>query len=92
MALTRRNSALSEEIPEDVRERARRAGAEDLDWYAGRLDVRGDDARSGDTPVEERKELEAIAKRHRTESAAGSGSIAFFRFLARFLPGPARRV
>jgi hypothetical protein len=91
MALLKRNPALSEEIPEDVRERARRAGAEDLDWYAGRLNVRDDDARSGDTPAAEREELEVIAERHRTESAAAAGTMTLLGFLARFLPGTARR-
>lgn len=91
MAHLKRNPKFSEQIPEDVLERARRAGAEDLDWYAGRLDVRDDDAGSGDTPAGEREELEAIAERHRTESAAGAGTMTLFRFLGRFLPGTARR-
>jgi len=91
MALLRRHPAPSEEIPEDVRERARRAGAEDFDWYAGRLDVRHHDARSGDTPAGERKELETIAERHRTESAASTGTMTLFRFLTKFLPGTAGR-
>lgn len=94
MALLKRNPGLSEQIPEDVLERARRAGAEDLDWYAGRLDIRNDDQRRTDTPAGEREELEAIAERHRTDSAAkvggGVGALALFRFLGRILPRTAR--
>jgi hypothetical protein len=91
MALLKRNPALSEEIPEDVRERARRAGAEDFDWYAGRLNVINDDARNSDTPAGEREELEAIAERHRTESGASVSTMTLFRSFMRLLPGTARR-
>lgn len=91
MALLKRNPTFSDQIPEDVLERARRAGAEDLDWYAGRLDIR-DDQSGGDTPAEERKELEALAERHRTESAqAGGGVATLMRFFGRFLPRATRR-
>jgi hypothetical protein len=87
MALLRRHQGLADQIPDDVRERARRAGAEDLDWYAGRLDIEAVQDRGADTPPAERVQFEALAERHRTE-AAGSGSggmMSLFHSLGRLL-------
>ena len=39
MPLLKRSRTLTYRIPEDVRERTRKAGVEEVDWYAGRLDV-----------------------------------------------------
>lgn len=42
MGTFRRHDDLLRQIPEDVRERAEKAGVTDVDWYAGRLTSTGD--------------------------------------------------
>lgn len=40
----------SERIPQDVLDRAKKAGVSELDWYAGRLDISGTSLDHGDSP------------------------------------------
>jgi hypothetical protein len=63
MAVLKRHSDLSKQIPEDVLERTRKAGVKDVDWYAGRL--AGDEDANATAPPQERRELEEAAERHR---------------------------
>lgn len=67
-----RSRPLSRRIPEDVRERTRRAGVQEIDWYAGRLDGDAQDkgAQFIDTPPEERARLAALAKNFDTSADA----------------------
>lgn len=73
MGMLKRQQGFAEQIPADVRERARRAGAEDLDWYGGRLDVGDSGEHVDDTPAAERDRLVTLAEQHRTESAGSAG-------------------
>lgn len=44
----------SERIPQDVLDRAQKAGVSDLDWYAGRLDISGTSTTQGNPPSQAR--------------------------------------
>jgi hypothetical protein len=39
--LLKRNTSLASRLPQDVRERLRKAGIDDIEWYAGRMDAEG---------------------------------------------------
>jgi hypothetical protein len=71
-------SALSKRIPEDVRERARRAGARDLDWYAGRLERSDDRPRAADVDAQRRAHAALLRRRVERRAAlkARAGDVA----------------
>jgi hypothetical protein len=88
-------------VPDDVLELARKAGAEEFEWYSGRLDLGEADEHSArpkgsNTEEHRRQQLREIADRHRKESrpSARAGraiarmSVSLRRRLARlpFLP------
>ena len=66
MALINRHRRLADRLPADVRERVHRAGATDIDWYAGRRP----DATSRNpigisrTPGADAEELGRLLERH----------------------------
>src|SRR5436305_1971750 len=64
MAVRKIHKNLSDQIPWDVRERTRKAGVSQVDWYAGRLDV-GDAQLNERTPPEQAAELKEAARRGR---------------------------
>lgn len=75
MQMKRRS--LSHRMPDDVRARAERAGAHDVDWYAGRFDVgeQGGDEVFTETDASELRRLENLAKTHRLEERDGKQSL-----------------
>lgn len=98
MAMISRHRKLADRLPADVRERTTRAGASDIDWYAGRPSVTPQ-ARTGisTTPREDSERLRKLAGEHRRarkERTGGRASavaslVASMRRLAgRVLHGP----
>lgn len=72
MSLLKRPRSLTDRIPEDVRERARKAGVEEIDWYAGRLDATNVGANHSftDPPQEDIAQLKAVASKRRRANRA----------------------
>lgn len=69
MGAFRRHDDLLRRIPEDVRERAEKAGVTDVDWYAGRLTSTGKNGFTQVPPTRTR-ELRAAATSRRSARRA----------------------
>jgi hypothetical protein len=67
MALINRQRRLADRLPADVRERVQRAGAREIDWYAGRRPGAASPARTGisRTPSADAEELRKLLAEHR---------------------------
>jgi hypothetical protein len=64
MAVSKRHDDLWRQIPDDVRERADKAGVTKIDWYAGRL-TEGGGAGFSDLPAERHDDLLRDARARR---------------------------
>lgn len=66
---------LAVRVPRDVRARASKAGAEDFDWYAGRLDEASACAR-GSSPSSHKSGHRLAVRSHRKARSAPRRSVA----------------
>jgi hypothetical protein len=69
MGTFRRHDDLLRQIPEDVRERAEKAGVTDVDWYAGRLTSTGDNGFTQVPPGRTRELRDAALSRRSARRA-----------------------